>query len=136
VSTTIPRHTYHRKIHNQTYYYKTDVLLQVILIVSGNLSFLNWLTILPSIFCLDDAFLSCLFSMDTKRRVVGIKRRNLQGHPWGELQTISVLIRYLLVARLLCTTSIRLDAGFVASIPQYSCSDELVLISSTDEHII
>ncbi|XP_065900039.1 lipase maturation factor 1-like [Dysidea avara] len=61
-----------------------QISFQVILIVSGNLSFLNWLTILPSIFCLDDAFLSCLFSMDTKRRVVGIKRSEQKGHhPWG-----------------------------------------------------
>ena len=30
---------------------------QAILISSGNLSFLNWLTMIPAIFCLDDAFL-------------------------------------------------------------------------------
>jgi len=33
------------------------VLLQLILIFSGNLSFLNWLTILPAIACFDDGFL-------------------------------------------------------------------------------
>lgn len=32
------------------------VLLQVILILSGNLSFLNWLTIIPALACFDDAF--------------------------------------------------------------------------------
>jgi Lipase maturation factor len=32
------------------------VLLQVILIVSGNLSFLNWLTIIPALACFDDGF--------------------------------------------------------------------------------
>jgi hypothetical protein len=36
------------------------VLLQVILIFSGNLSFLNWLTILPALACFDDGFLSRL----------------------------------------------------------------------------
>jgi len=34
-----------------------QIMFQLILISSGNLSFLNWLTIVPAIFCLDDAFL-------------------------------------------------------------------------------
>ncbi|KAK1344656.1 hypothetical protein QTO34_013354 [Cnephaeus nilssonii] len=34
---------------------------QVVLIVSGNLSFLNWLTIVPSIACFDDATMGFLF---------------------------------------------------------------------------
>jgi hypothetical protein len=34
------------------------VLLQVTLIVSGNLSFLNWLTIIPALACFDDGFWS------------------------------------------------------------------------------
>ena len=56
------------------------------LIISGNLSFLNWLTILPSIFCFDDATLSCLFSETTRRKVAEIKRSEQTGggHPWGE----------------------------------------------------
>lgn len=32
------------------------ILLQVILILSGNLSFLNWLTIIPALACFDDGF--------------------------------------------------------------------------------
>ncbi|XP_064376141.1 lipase maturation factor 1 isoform X3 [Dromaius novaehollandiae] len=39
-----------------------QILFQVLLIVSGNLSFLNWLTIVPSIACFDDASLAFLFS--------------------------------------------------------------------------
>jgi hypothetical protein len=39
-----------------------QILFQVILIATGNLSFLNWLTILPSIWFLDDHTLSSLFS--------------------------------------------------------------------------
>lgn len=35
--------------------------LQVILIISGNLSFLNWLTMVPSVACFDDATLGFLF---------------------------------------------------------------------------
>lgn len=36
------------------------VLLQIILIFSGNLSFLNWLTIIPALACFDDGFWSKL----------------------------------------------------------------------------
>ena len=32
------------------------ILLQLILILSGNLSFLNWLTIIPALACMDDGF--------------------------------------------------------------------------------
>ncbi|XP_053326884.1 lipase maturation factor 1 [Spea bombifrons] len=39
-----------------------QILFQVALILSGNLSFLNWLTIVPSLACFDDASLSFLFS--------------------------------------------------------------------------
>ncbi len=34
-----------------------QIMFQMILISSGNLSFLNWLTIVPALVCLDDAFL-------------------------------------------------------------------------------
>ncbi|KAM6352559.1 lipase maturation factor 1 [Alca torda] len=39
-----------------------QILFQVLLIISGNLSFLNWLTIVPSIACFDDSSLGFLFS--------------------------------------------------------------------------
>ncbi|XP_063434753.1 lipase maturation factor 1-like [Mytilus trossulus] len=39
-----------------------QILFQVVLIISGNLSFLNWLTIVPSLACFDDASCSWLFS--------------------------------------------------------------------------
>ncbi|XP_054763837.2 lipase maturation factor 1-like [Lytechinus pictus] len=38
-----------------------QILFQVTLIISGNLSFLNWLTILPAISCFDDQSLTWLF---------------------------------------------------------------------------
>lgn len=40
------------------------------LISSGNLSFLNWLTMLPAIFGFDDAALAPLFSTQTVRQAV------------------------------------------------------------------
>ncbi|XP_006873988.1 PREDICTED: lipase maturation factor 1 [Chrysochloris asiatica] len=38
-----------------------QILFQVLIILSGNLSFLNWLTIVPSLACFDDAALGFLF---------------------------------------------------------------------------
>ena len=37
------------------------ISFQIVLILSGNLSFLNWLTILPALACFDDSFWSKLF---------------------------------------------------------------------------
>ncbi|AUX43505.1 membrane protein [Sorangium cellulosum] len=44
------------------------VLFQVILILSGNLSFLNWLTIVPAIACFDDGALGRLFPARLRER--------------------------------------------------------------------
>lgn len=38
-----------------------QIIFQIILISTGNLSFLNWLTMVPAILCFDDAFLAGLF---------------------------------------------------------------------------
>ena len=46
-----------------------QIVFMFFIIVSGNLSFLNWLTILPSIFCLNDGWFSWLFSSAKKERV-------------------------------------------------------------------
>ncbi|XP_072205185.1 lipase maturation factor 1 isoform X5 [Excalfactoria chinensis] len=51
-----------------------QILFQVLLIISGNLSFLNWLTIVPSIACFDDRSLAFLFSSGHG----GVKERVLQ----------------------------------------------------------
>ncbi|XP_035195622.1 lipase maturation factor 1 isoform X1 [Oxyura jamaicensis] len=55
-----------------------QILFQVLLIISGNLSFLNWLTIVPSIACFDDLSLGFLFSSrrgGVKDRVVQMQAR-------------------------------------------------------------
>ncbi|HTJ13322.1 MAG TPA: lipase maturation factor family protein [Dinghuibacter sp.] len=44
------------------------VLLQLVLICSGNLSFLNWLTIVPALACFDDGFWSRLLPRALVRR--------------------------------------------------------------------
>ena len=44
------------------------LLLQLILILSGNLSFLNWLTIIPALACFDDGFWSRILPRTLTRR--------------------------------------------------------------------
>ncbi|NXG17456.1 LMF1 factor, partial [Grallaria varia] len=44
-----------------------QILFQVLLIISGNLSFLNWLTVVPSLACFDDASLAFLFGSGKDR---------------------------------------------------------------------
>ena len=57
--------------------------LQMVLIVSGNLSFLNWLTILPAIFCFDDLFLQWLFSSSTVTKVKDLQNRSRSGEKFS-----------------------------------------------------
>ncbi|XP_005721919.1 lipase maturation factor 1 [Pundamilia nyererei] len=58
-----------------------QILFQVVLIVSGNLSFLNWLTIVPSLACFDDASLGFLFrsGAGAKEAVLEIQSEDLAG---------------------------------------------------------
>ncbi|NWW87877.1 LMF1 factor, partial [Rhynochetos jubatus] len=59
-----------------------QILFQVLLIISGNLSFLNWLTIVPSIACFDDLSLGFLFSSrrgGVKERVVQMQLKEAAG---------------------------------------------------------
>lgn len=45
------------------------VFFQIVLISSGNLAFLNWLTILPALYCFDDQFLLPIFSSSIQEDV-------------------------------------------------------------------
>ena len=54
-------------------------ILQVVLIISGNLSFLNWLTILPSLACFDDASIAWMFSKSTINKVLHIQTEEKEG---------------------------------------------------------
>uniref|UniRef100_A0A8D3C447 Lipase maturation factor n=1 Tax=Scophthalmus maximus TaxID=52904 RepID=A0A8D3C447_SCOMX len=58
-----------------------QILFQVVLIVSGNLSFLNWLTIVPSLACFDDASLGFLFRSGggAKKAVLEIQNEEAAG---------------------------------------------------------
>ncbi|XP_074605963.1 lipase maturation factor 1-like [Acropora palmata] len=69
-----------------------QILFQVILIISGNLSFLNWLTILPSIMCFDDKSLAFLFSPSSAKDDV-IKIQELSKAGAGPRPTRGLCIR-------------------------------------------
>ncbi|XP_056901267.1 lipase maturation factor 1 isoform X1 [Takifugu flavidus] len=56
-----------------------QILFQVVLIVSGNLSFLNWLTIVPSLACFDDASLGFLFGSRARKEVLEIQHEAAAG---------------------------------------------------------
>ncbi|CAM4706047.1 unnamed protein product [Leuciscus chuanchicus] len=68
----------------------------VALIISGNLSFLNWLTIVPSLACFDDAALAFLFrrSGGARQTLLKIQSEETAGH--GPPATKGVLIRRVL----------------------------------------
>jgi len=53
-----------------------QIAFQVTLIISGNLSFLNWLTILPSLCCFDDRFLLSMFPASSARKKVAELQNN------------------------------------------------------------
>ena len=78
-----------------------QILFQLILISTGNLSFLNWLTILPSIWFFDDKFLSTVFTTTTINEVSKIEseKKNLSRFKFrlyrGGHVVVGLLISYL-----------------------------------------
>jgi len=64
-----------------------QLVFQSILITSGNLSFLNWLTMLPAIYCFDDAFLSKLFTpgFTTSASIASYTHLSASGAGFGQL---------------------------------------------------
>jgi hypothetical protein len=38
-----------------------NILFQAVLVAGGNLSYLNWLTVVPALWCLDDSVVAPLF---------------------------------------------------------------------------
>jgi hypothetical protein len=57
------------------------VILQIILVFSGNLSFLNWLTIVPALACFDDRFWSKLLPRPLVRRAEAATARAEPSRP-------------------------------------------------------
>merc|ERR1712142_774735 len=53
-----------------------QIFFQLVLISTGNLSFLNWLTIAPSIWYLDDKFLAFTFSKEKIEKVIKLQKED------------------------------------------------------------
>jgi hypothetical protein len=72
------------------------VILQITLVFSGNLSFLNWLTILPALACFDDGFWSRLLPRPLVRRAEAAIARAEPSRPMlATAWTIAVVIALL-----------------------------------------
>jgi hypothetical protein len=81
------------------------VAFQISLIISGNLSFLNWLTIVPALACFDDAFLAKLMPRALARRAEeaeaaaavhgASETRTIQRARAGTVVALSVLIAWM-----------------------------------------
>jgi hypothetical protein len=72
------------------------VAFQIILIASGNLSFLNWLTIVPALACFDDRSLAWLFPRSVRQRVLSAAGETpastlQQGTAWAFAALVALL---------------------------------------------
>jgi hypothetical protein len=72
-----------------------QVVFQSVLISSGNLSFLNWLTALPAIFCLDDALLGGLFFSQSMRAAAAHAASTFSIHPVRKVVNLAFLVLIL-----------------------------------------
>jgi Lipase maturation factor len=78
------------------------VIFQVILIISGNLSFLNYLTIIPFLACFDDAFLRHFLPKSLVRRAEEAAARSPPSRiNTGIAVALSILVAYLSIAPVL-----------------------------------
>lgn len=68
------------------------VLLQVILIASGNLSFLNWLTIIPALACFDDGFWATLLPQQLVRKAKAAAEAAQPSRPMQTASWVAVII--------------------------------------------
>jgi hypothetical protein len=57
------------------------ILFQITLILGGNLSFLNWLTIVPALACFDDSLLTWLLPPALERWSIGVRERGTSSSP-------------------------------------------------------
>ncbi|XP_043085981.1 lipase maturation factor 1 isoform X2 [Puntigrus tetrazona] len=77
-----------------------QILFQVVLIISGNLSFLNWLTVVPSLACFDDAALAFLFGRSGRARRTLLQIQSEQASGLEPRPSRGMLIRRVLNASL------------------------------------
>ncbi|XP_057311803.1 lipase maturation factor 1-like [Hydractinia symbiolongicarpus] len=78
-----------------------QIFFQVLLILSGNLSFLNWLTILPSLACFDDHFLCIFFSTRSQNEARRLRKNadKKAMKSWGS--SVRAVLDYILACLLI-----------------------------------
>jgi hypothetical protein len=81
------------------------ILFQVLLILSGNLSFLNWLTIIPSIALFDDTFLAPFFPSKLRLRVEALQREESKYIPRTKYQKMKYYLRLSITLALVATVA-------------------------------
>lgn len=75
------------------------VLLQIVLIFSGNLSFLNWLTIIPALACFDDGFWSRLLPRRLVRKAIAAEANAIPSRPMNvTVIVVTVIVGLLSIA--------------------------------------
>lgn len=84
------------------------ISFQIFLILSGNLSFLNWLTIVPFIACLDDTLLVRLLP---KRAGEWLEQRRTEARPLGQTELITIGLYTLVVVLLSVSPTLNLCSG-------------------------
>ena len=115
--------------------------MQVVLIVSGNLSFLNWLTLIPAIMCCDDKSLCWLFSSATRHRVIDLQQywKNTKTWPLSKQQSPIHVIHVLEASstgRLLRSSGVISGTGWADSVPEYPSGPESPLLTTDHEQLI
>jgi hypothetical protein len=84
------------------------ILLQIILIASGNLSFLNWLTIIPALACFDDSLLSKVLPRSLLRQAEEARAKAQPSRPMLiTVRVITVIIGLLSIQPVLNMLSSR-----------------------------
>ena len=105
---------------------------QLVLIISGNLSFLNWLTALPALFCFDDRAVATLFfPPSTRRRVWELQQQ--QREPQQALASLNGA-KALRAARRLGSCLISLLLGLTVCYLSVPYSEEYVTVSKNFEN--
>lgn len=121
-----------------------QLAFQAVLISTGNLSFLNWLTMVPAIMCLDDAFVGGLFSKPFQKKAALVasnsqlffSRRVVSWLFLGLIAQLSIpVVRNLLAKRQVMNASfdpLRLVNTYGAFGTVNENRDEFIISSSSD----
>ncbi|CAM9913273.1 unnamed protein product [Lampetra planeri] len=108
-----------------------QILFQVVLIISGNLSFLNWLTIIPSLACFDDASLSFLMSRSKREKLMALQAEEEKDKPPRKLGALVRSCVHVLLALLIAYLSVPVVHNLMSSTQRMNSSFDPLRIVNT-----